>query len=205
MRARPRPSRVRASIAFLVGLGLLATACGDRSGKTLDDPVFPLPATTVASTLPPPTTPPAALSLVAPWVDGAEIPARHTCAGDGVSPALTWSNVPLGAVELAITVVDLDDDQFVHWIVYALGAGETGLVEGQLPDGVFEWPNSSGVPAWQELCPPAGETHRYQFTIHALNQQLEVADDASATEVLSIVNATSIDLSSVSGLSTGIG
>ncbi len=185
---------------------MLVAACGDRSGKTLDDPVFPLPATTIsATTLPPATTPPAALTLVAPWVDGATVPDRHTCAGDGVSPALTWSNVPLGAVELAVTVADLDADQFVHWIVVAIGSTETGLVEGQIPFGAFEWPNSAGTAGWQEICPPAGETHRYQFTVHALNQQLEVADDASATEVLSIINATSIDLSSVSGLSTGVG
>ncbi len=193
-------------MALLIGPVLVVAACGDRSGKTLDDPVFPPPETTLAATtVPPATVPPAALTLVAPWVDGAEIPERHTCAGDGVSPALTWSNVPLGSVELAVTVVDLDDDQFVHWIVYAIGIGETGLVEGQLPAGAFEWPNSSGIAGWQEPCPPSGETHRYQFTIHALNQQLEVADDASATEVLSILNATSIDLSSVSGLSTGVG
>lgn len=207
MRARTRHRRrAPAPLGALVALGLLLTACGDRSGKTLDDPIFPLPATTVATTVPPPTTmPPAALSLVAPWVDGAEIPARHTCAGAGVSPALTWADVPADAVELAVTVVDLDADQFVHWIVYAIPVSATGLVEGQVPDGAFEWPSSSGLPGWQELCAPAGETHRYHFTIHALNQQLEVADDASATEVLSILNATSIDLMSIVGLSTGVG
>jgi len=207
MRARPRHRRrAQASVVVIAGSGLLLASCGDRSGKTLDDPVFPLPATTVVSTTnPPPTVPPAEMTLLAPWVDGTEIPDRHTCAGAGVSPALNWSNVPLDAVELAVTVVDLDAAQFVHWIVYAIPAGSTGLVEGQIPDGAFVWPNSSGVAAWQELCPPSGETHRYQFTIHALNQQLEVADDASATEVLSILNATSIDLSSISGLSTGVG
>lgn len=208
MRARPRHRpRARSTAALALGIALIVNACADdRTGKTLDDPDFPLPVTTlVSTTLPPPTTPPAALTLVAPWVEGAEIPDRYTCAGDGVSPALTWSNVPVGTIELAVTVVDLDAGPLVHWIVFAIGNGETGLVEGQLPAGAFEWPNSFGDAAWQALCTPSGETHRYQFTIHALNQQLEVADDASATEVLSIVNATSIDLSSISGLSTGVG
>lgn len=195
---------MRAPIATAVAAALLVGACGDRSGKTLDDPIFPPPETTVVATsVPAETAPPAQLTLVAPWVDGTEIPDRHTCAGDGISPALTWSNVPPGTAELAFTVVDLDADQYVHWIVYGIGNGETGLIEGQLPGGAFEWPNSSGSVAWSPPCPPAGETHRYQFTVHALNQQLEVADDATAAEVLSILNATSITLSSISGLSTG--
>jgi len=35
--------------------------------------------------------------------------------------------------------------------------------------------------------------------VHALNQQVEVADDASATEVVDLLNQTSILESSVSG------
>lgn len=79
------------------------------------------------------------------------------------------------------------------------------LNEGQLPEAAFEWPNSSGQAAWFAPCPPDGETHRYQFTVYALNQQLEAADDAPVTEVLSILDATTIARSSVSGLATGIG
>ena len=37
------------------------------------------------------------------------------------------------------------------------------------------------------------------FTLYALNQQLEAADDAPATEVVSMLNLTAIDQSSVSG------
>ena len=42
---------------------------------------------------------------------------RHTCDDADVSPALTWSNVPSDTVELAITVTDLDADNFSHWVV----------------------------------------------------------------------------------------
>ena len=48
-------------------------------------------------------------------------------------------------------------------------------------------------------CPPIGDEHRYLFTVHALNQQLEPADGMSATEVIEILNLTSVDQSSVSG------
>ncbi len=142
------------------------------------------------------------LALTASWIDGATVPGRQTCLGDGVSPALTWTNVPPGTIELAITVVDGDADGFVHWIVYALRPDQPGLVEGQLPDIAFEWPNSAGERAFEPLCPPAGETHRYGFTLYALNQQLEVADDAGASDVIAQLEATTIEQASVFGLVT---
>ena len=194
--------RIVSTVSLLV---LLVAACGDRSGKVLDEPVFPPPATQPVVTAPPTTlAPPEPFGLVAPWVDGAEIPVRHTCAGDGLSPALFWSGVPTETVELALTVVDADADRYVHWIVYAISPIETGTLEGAPPTASFEWPNSSGAAVWQAPCPPDGDTHRYEFTLHALNQQLEVADDASAADVLSILNATTIARSTVVGLATGV-
>jgi Raf kinase inhibitor-like YbhB/YbcL family protein len=202
MRRCPVTHRVA---AVIVAAAFALTACGDRSGRTLDDPVFPPPAPpTVPTTAPPPTAAAAPLTLVSPWVDGAEIPERYTCAGDGVSPALTWSNVPVGTIELALSVVDLDADRFVNWLVYGIAPFETGLIEAQIPAGAFLWPTSMGTGEWLEPCPPAGRTHRYQFTVYALNQQLEAADDAAATEVLSILDATTIAQSSITGFTTGV-
>ena len=186
-------------------------ACDTDDGRELDPPVFPLPATTV----PPPTSEPAVdaplpaesaaasvaapLQLVAPWRDGAEVPERYTCQGDDVSPALTWSAVPDGAVELAVTVTDLDAPDFVHWVVFGIPVGTTGLVEGTPPEGAIEWPNGSSTGDYTGPCPPVGEQHRYLFTVHALNQQVEPADEMSANEIIEILNLTSIDQSSVSG------
>lgn len=190
--------------ATLIATAMLVAACGDRSGKTLDDPVFPLPATTAPAITVPATVPATQLlqplSLVAPWVDGAAIPDRHTCADVGVSPALTWVNVPVGAVELAVTVIDVDAAGYVHWIAYGIPPVDTGLVEGQAPAVALEWVNSAGATGWSPPCPPAGETHRYVFTVHALNQQLEVADDADAHEVISIIESTTFARSSLAGI-----
>lgn len=195
------PTAVAALAAVTFG-GLLA-GCSRGDGRTLDPPVFPLPATTVpAETLPAPeATEPVALPLrlVAPWRDTAPIPARHTCDGEDVSPALTWSDVPPDAVELAITVTDLDAPGFVHWIVAGIDPSVSGTSEGVVPDGALLWPNGSGSVDYSGPCPPAGEEHRYLFTLHALNQQLEPADEMTATEIIEILNLTSIDQSSVSG------
>jgi len=195
------------SAAVLV-TAVITSACGDRSGKVLDEPVFPPPATTIVATSIPTSFPTdsaaaapsvtAPLTLVAPWVDGAALPDRQTCAGAGLSPALTWTDVPDGTSELAVSVVDLDADQYVHWLVYGMVPLESGLAEGELPERAFEWTNSSGGTAWTPPCPPTGEEHRYVFTVYALGQQLEAAVDAPAAEVLSILDATAIARSSVS-------
>ena len=206
-----RSTRLARPAALAAALTIVFAACGDRSGKVLEDPVFPPPATTIApaATSVPGQSPDTAavlpFTLVTPWVDGAAIPDLNTCVGGGVSPAMTWSNVPPDAVELAVSVVDIDADSFVHWLVYGISPAAPGINEGQLPDAAFEWPNSAGDAAWFAPCPPDGETHRYEFTVYALNQQLEAADDAPATEVLSILDAITIARSSVSGLATGVG
>ena len=170
--------------------------------------MFPLPATTVpAPTVPTETLPAVSpaeqvllpLRLITPWRDGAAVPVRHTCDGVNVSPALTWSDVPPDAVELAITVTDLDVPDFVHWVVAGIDVAVTGTSEGAVPDGAFLWPNSSGNSDYAGPCPPDGEEHRYLFTLHALNQQLEPADEMTANEIIEILNLTSIDQSSVSG------
>lgn len=197
------------TVAALATVSLVVAACGERSGKVLDEPIYPPPATTIAVTtvpeasLAPAPTVPEPLSLVAPWVDGTALPERHTCHGAGTSPPLTWSNVPAGTVELVVSVVDLDADQYVHWLLYGLAPIEPGLADGDVPVAAFEWPNSSGQASFSPPCPPAGSEHLYMFTVYALNQQLEAADDATATEVLNNLTAITIAQSSVSGTVIG--
>jgi Raf kinase inhibitor-like YbhB/YbcL family protein len=189
----------RRTIAGLVTAAIAVTACSSGDGRTLDPPTEPLPAPPVVATTAPVVTAPPELSLVMPWPDGAPIPTRHTCDDADVSPAMTWANVPAGTIELAITLTDLDAPDYVHWIVYAIPPDRTSLTEAALPGGVLAMTNSAGITGFSGPCPPPGQQHRYQFTVHALNQQLEVADDAPATEVISILNQIAIDQSSVSG------
>ena len=199
----PSHRRSPAVVTLVVTLGVVASGCGSGDGRTLDPPVFPPPATTapVDTTVAaePSDVAPVPLQLVAPWRDGAEIPARHTCDGEDVAPALTWANVPADAVELAITVTDLDAPDFVHWVVFGIAPDTTGLAEGETPAGATLWPNGGGSPAYVGPCPPEGDEHRYLFTVHALNQQVEPADEMTATEIIEILNLTSVDQSSVSG------
>lgn len=203
-----RPAAQRGLIA-LAGLAVFVAACND-DGRVMRAPLVPPPpSTTVAPptvapgenalvTQPSTTTLPPSFQLVTAWPNGAAIPARNTCDGPNVAPALSWTTVPIDAVELAVTMVDLDAN-FVHWVMFAISPTRVGLAEDEVPPGAIEWKNDFGDKGYGGPCPPGTDTHTYLFTVHALNQQVEVADDAAATEVVDLLNQTSILESSVSG------
>ena len=119
------------------------------------------------------------------FADGAPIPARHTCEGADVSPALAWTGVPAGAKALALVVDDPDAPDpahpkmtWVHWVLYNLPASSTGLPEGvarsALPEGTVEGTNDWRRTGWGGPCPPIGR-HRYFFRLHALDAALPKA------------------------------
>lgn len=190
-----------------LAVGVAATACDTDDGRTLDPPTFGLPATTIPPTSVPvePLPAPAPMQMFAPWPDGAVIPDRHTCVGEGVSPALSWIDVPAGTLELVVTLTNFDTGMSTHWIVDGIAATTAQFGDGIIPPEAFERANSSGEVGYEPPCAPEGESHLVQFTLHALNQQLEVADDATADEILSFLNQTALDQSSVSGIATGTG
>lgn len=113
---------------------------------------------------------------------GGAIPRRYTCDGDDISPPLEWSGVPAGTKSLALVIEDPDAPDpaapkrvWVHWLLYNLPPGCTGLAEGagggDLPAGTLE-----GLNDWKKLgyggpCPPIGR-HRYFFKLYALDREL---------------------------------
>jgi Raf kinase inhibitor-like YbhB/YbcL family protein len=123
------------------------------------------------------------LKLASPaFATQAAIPARHTCDGGDVSPALEWSGVPPGARSLALIVDDPDAPDpaapqrtWVHWVLYNLPAASAGLPEGvkaaQLPAGTREGQNDWQRTGYGGPCPPKGR-HRYFHKLYALDAEL---------------------------------
>jgi Raf kinase inhibitor-like YbhB/YbcL family protein len=115
---------------------------------------------------------------------GGDIPAKFSCDGADVSPALAWRGVPSGARELALVMEDPDAGGFVHWTVLGIGPGTSRVREGQIPAGAVETENSFGERGWGGPCPPEGdEPHRYVFALYALRRRLGLDRDASPDEV----------------------
>ena len=196
-------------LAALLVTANTPAACDRGDGKTLDPPTAPPPVTTEppvvdgSGALP---EEPAAIvpvfDLVTPWQDGTPIPDRNTCAGEDLSPGLSWSGITPGAVELALVVVDEDADQFVHWVVGGIPTTTMAVLEGAVPTGGAELTNSFGELGWGGPCPPPGSTHTYRFTIHALNQQLEGADDMPVEDVVDLIESITIGSATAYGTAT---
>jgi Raf kinase inhibitor-like YbhB/YbcL family protein len=136
----------------------------------------------------------AAFELFTPWTDGATIDTRYTCDGDDVSPPLSWKSPPDGTVQLAFAMVDEstfdDEEPFVHWVVAGVEPDEISLLEDDVPAGAVQAENSFGVLGWSGPCPPEDEPpHEYRLTMYALNQQVELADETPANELLDYIRS----------------
>jgi len=108
-----------------------------------------------------------------------EIPKRHTCDAEDVSPALSWSGAPAGTKSWALVVDDPDAPDpaapkltWVHWVLYDIPSTATSLAGGMtakaLPKGTLEGLNDWKQPGWRGPCPPIGR-HRYFHKLYALD------------------------------------
>ena len=115
--------------------------------------------------------------------DGENIPKKYTCEGEDISPKLSWSDVPGNTVSFAITCEDPDapGKTFVHWVIYNIPATRTSLDESipfnreiLLDAGIKQGVNDFNQIGYKGPCPPAGKSHRYIFTIYALDNVIEL-------------------------------
>ena len=113
--------------------------------------------------------------------DNSSIPARYTCEGQDINPALDIDNLPAGAKSLALIVDDPDAPMktWVHWVVYDIPCVKH-IEEDSVPgkQGI----NDSGTGDFHGPCPPSG-THRYYFKIYALDKILGLDEGASKIEL----------------------
>ena len=157
-----------------------------------------------------------AFELTSPdFAAGGAIPTTHVadvfgCAGGNVSPALDWSGAPEGTGAFALMVHDPDAPTggagFWHWIVLNIPADADGLPQGagnaggSAPDGVTQIPNDYGVAGWGGPCPPEGDApHRYDFTLYALPEPMEVPQGASKAVIGFMVNAAALGTATLQG------
>jgi len=111
------------------------------------------------------------------------------CSGQDESPQVSWSGAPVGTKSYALTIYDLDaptGSGWWHWVVVNIPVRASGLPQGasghpqKLPLGALETNTDGGVEHYNGICPPLGQVHRYQITIHALKAD-KLALPANAT------------------------
>jgi Raf kinase inhibitor-like YbhB/YbcL family protein len=113
--------------------------------------------------------------------DGRPIKPPYACERDGdagTSPPLSWRVEQPGVKAYAITVIDTDANDFVHWGVLNLPADTHALAAGQtdLGPGVTQVRNDFGHVGYGAPCPPAGSPHHYVVTVWALKHPVDSLD-----------------------------
>lgn len=189
---------------------VLAAACGG-DGTELREPSADQTTTTEAaadgSTVPEAEADPSG-SEVGPGgftlqVDGltpgGPIPVALSCEGENQPPELSWQNVPSSAAELAVTVVDPDADDFVHWVVTGIDPGLAGFDGADLPPGTATLLNGAGEVGWFGPCPPPGMEHDYRFTLFALPQPSGIDPESDPTEAIAALEASAAATTAVTG------
>lgn len=113
-----------------------------------------------------------------------KIPAKYTCDGDDIIPPLNWSQVPDDTQAYALICVDPDAPmgEFVHLMAYNIPVNVTEVEEAQTVPGQ-KVKNDFGKEEYGGPCPPSG-THRYYFTVYALNSTLTDVDKGNLREKL---------------------
>jgi Raf kinase inhibitor-like YbhB/YbcL family protein len=129
--------------------------------------------------------------------DGGVIPIKYSQQDPkGVSPKLTWTNVPAGTVTFAMIFHDPDvapakgTEDNLHWIAFNIPGEARELPEAiaevaTLPDGTIQTKNRRGV--WGYMGPGAGAAgpyHHYTFELYALDTKLNLTQDTTRTELL---------------------
>ena len=111
------------------------------------------------------------------------IPTKYTCDGAEVSPPLQVSGIPPEAMTLALVVEDPDapGGTWDHWIAYDIDLTAT------IPEGVAALGtagrSTGGTLGYESPCPPSG-SHRYRFTMYALDTRLGLASGGDKATVL---------------------
>ncbi len=132
-----------------------------------------------------------ALELTSPaFSEGEMIPARYTCDGSDISPALSWSGVPKTAKSLALICDDLDAPMgtWVHWVLFNIPADAVGLPAeissaATLENGARHGKNDFRRLGYGGPCPPGG-THRYFFKLYALDTGLNLDSGITKDQLL---------------------
>jgi phosphatidylethanolamine-binding protein (PEBP) family uncharacterized protein len=124
-------------------------------------------------------TAPGAFSISSPAFErNGAIPVSYTCAGAGVSPALSWRKVPAKAAELFLFVIDdgsSGSSGGIRWVVGGIDPSSTGVAAGKVPSGGIVGTNTADKAAYSPICPAKGKSDTVEFVMYALSKKLSLS------------------------------
>lgn len=123
--------------------------------------------------------------------DGENFPVENTGRGKDISPEFIIKNLSKQAVTFIITLEDLSHPikGFTHWIIWNIPAADK--IMGAIPAGkVISSPQGAmqgigyGFHRYAGPRPPKGKSHKYCFTVYALDCKLDLSPFSTKRKVL---------------------
>ena len=147
---------------------------------------------------------PTAMKLSSPaFSDQTRIPVIYTAQGKNISPPLTWTHTPEDTVSFVLICEDPDapGGTFDHWILYNIPASFRKLPQNfsSFSTGMRSGLNSWGKKGYGGPNPSLG-THRYIFTLYALDILLDLAEGVQKEDVLQAMQTHVLAQSTLMGL-----
>lgn len=115
----------------------------------------------------------APFAIAATWIDGGAMDPRHTCAGAGTAPAVAFADVPEGATNLALVLLDMGDGGRPLWAVDGIDPLTAAVQEGT-------------DPGYEPPCPPPGELREYLLQGYALGETIEFRPEPGSPDDLAL-------------------
>ncbi|MFX0010304.1 MAG: YbhB/YbcL family Raf kinase inhibitor-like protein [Candidatus Hermodarchaeota archaeon] len=133
-----------------------------------------------------------------------EIPPKYTCQGEEVNPPLIISGVPLNTKSLVLIVEDIDPPfpfrtTITHWLICHLDPNMKEIPEAASLENALIGKRMMGKHEYMGPCPPVG-THRYVFTLYALDEKLGLNSNSRKKHVLKVMQGHIIEQTALTGV-----
>lgn len=130
---------------------------------------------------------------------------EYTGRGEDISPEFVISNLSANAKTLLITLEDMlhPIKNFTHWIIWNIPASSVipkGIKRGEYVQGI-----GYGMHRYAGPKPPRGKTHKYRFTVYALDCPLNLSAFSFKKKVLRAAQGHIIQRGEVCGYFEGNG
>lgn len=117
--------------------------------------------------------------------DGNDIPQVYSCEGENTSPAIEWSEIPIGTESLVLILHDPDaplPGGFYHWLLYNIPPDSPGIPPSVPTTAIVKnlgmhGRNSEGNLGYTGPCPPQNQ-HRFFFRLYAMKRELALEPGA---------------------------
>lgn len=143
------------------------------------------------------------------FTEGTVIPDKYSCAGQNVSPDLSWTAGPAGTQSYAIVFTDKSNN-LIHWVIWDIPPATSSLPEHvenaanpATPAGAKQAESYDGQ-TFGYLGPCPGNTHTYEFVAYAVDVAAlpNVTTASSRNEVETEILAHDLASAALSGTFT---